>query len=259
MAHIVSATLAMQDMRLQYRNERTQSVAITETQITESQIGQTHIEQTPNRRTVAGFTNLLDHAEWSLESGKQVALCGPSGCGKTSLLNLLAGIEQPASGSIRWGDVELSKLSARQQDAWRRDFLGLIFQQFHLFPHLSALDNVLLPTRFVALAPSAVLRERAQMLLARVGVRAHADIALLSRGEQQRVAVARALLMSPAVVLADEPTASLDTATARTVAAMLRDLCREQRSTLIVATHDRDIASTFDAIYDVANGKITRR
>lgn len=239
MVRDVSATLALQDVLLQYRNERTQSVDISQTQ--------------------AGFTNLLDHANWTLESGAQVALCGPSGCGKTSLLNVLAGIEKPASGSIRWGDVELAKLSARQQDSWRRESLGLVFQQFHLFPCLSALENVLLPTRFVALAPTAAMRECAQTLLARVGVRANADISVLSRGEQQRVAVARALLMSPSVVLADEPTASLDINTAQRVATMLRELCREQRSTLIVATHDRDIASAFGAIYDMANGKITLR
>ncbi len=239
MVHQGSATLALQDVLLQYRNERTQSV----------DIGQPH----------AGFTNLLDRASWYLESGAQVALCGPSGCGKTSLLNLLAGIEKPKSGSIRWGHIELTTLSAQQQDSWRRASLGLVFQQFHLFPRLSALENVLLPTRFVAFAPTAALRERAQMLLGRVGVRAIADIAVLSRGEQQRVAVARALLMSPSVVLADEPTASLDANTAETVSTMLRELCREQRSTLIVATHDRGIASAFDAIYDMANGKITRR
>ena len=203
------------------------------------------------------ITTVLDHADWALQSGQHVALCGPSGCGKTSVLNLLAGIEKPASGRIRWGHTELTKLNASQQDKWRRDCLGLVFQQFHLFPYLSALENVLLPTRFVAFGPSTALRERAQMLLARVGVRANADIAVLSRGEQQRVAVARALLLSPSVVLADEPTASLDANSAQRVATMLRELCREQHASLIVATHDREIASTFDAIYMMAKGKIS--
>jgi putative ABC transport system ATP-binding protein len=203
--------------------------------------------------------SLLENADWFLDGGRQVALCGPSGCGKTSLLNLLAGLDKPGAGSIRWDNVEITAMAAQQQDEWRRTQLGLVFQQFHLFPYLSAIENVLLPARFTAIRPSAAQYERAQSLLARVGVRANVDIAVLSRGEQQRVAVARALLSSPHVVLADEPTASLDHDTARTIACMLRELCREQRTTLIVATHDREIASTFDAIYDMANGKIALR
>jgi putative ABC transport system ATP-binding protein len=205
------------------------------------------------------FISLLENADWFLHGGEQVALCGPSGCGKTSLLNVLAGLEKPVSGSIRWDNIEITSITAQQQDTWRRNQLGLVFQQFHLFPYLSALENVLLPARFTAIRPSAAQYERAQSLLARVGVRPNDDIAVLSRGEQQRVAVARALLSSPLVVLADEPTASLDNDTARTIASMLQELCREQRAALIVATHDREIASTFDAIYDMANGKITLR
>lgn len=233
------AGLAMRNVSLAYRNEETQKPEANK----------------PSHK----FISLLENADWFLNGGEQVALCGPSGCGKTSLLNVLAGLLKPVSGSIRWDNVEITSMAVRQQDAWRRDQLGLVFQQFHLFPYLSALENVLLPTRFTAIRPSAAQRERAQSLLARVGVRASADIAVLSRGEQQRVAVARALLSQPRVVLADEPTASLDHDTAQMVASMLRELCREQRTTLIVATHDREIASTFDAIYDMASGKVALR
>lgn len=246
--HLVMTTaLNMQGVNLAYPRERTFITPSSSPSLS------------PSPSHSSALITLLHDADWSLHSGAQVALCGPSGCGKTSLLNMLAAIEKPTSGTICWDAAELCNMSVRQQDAWRRHQLGLVFQQFHLFPHLSALENVLLPTRFIAIAPSSAQRERAQMLLARVGVRAHADIVLLSRGEQQRVAVARALLTVPRVVLADEPTASVDTDTAQMIAALLRDLCREQGSTLIVATHDRDIASGFDAIYDMKRGKIMLR
>ncbi len=217
----------------------------------------------PNQRQIS----LLNKADWSLERGAQVALCGPSGCGKTSVLNLLAAIEKPQQGRIIWhdgsGQTEITALPTSQQEAWRRAALGLVFQQFHLFPQMTALQNVLLPTRFAAWQPTPQQQDRASALLDRVGVRPNADIRLLSRGEQQRVAVARALLGgafgAPRVVLADEPTASLDTATAQIVATMLSELCREQGSTLIIATHDRDIAAMMDAVFDMADGKIIER
>ena len=220
----------------------------------------------PHQRQIS----LLDNADWSLGRGAQVALCGPSGCGKTSVLNLLAAIEKPQQGRIAWhdgtADTEITALSDSQQETWRRSALGLVFQQFHLFPHMTALQNVLLPTRFAAWHPTTQQQDRASALLDRVGVRPNADIRVLSRGEQQRVAVARALLggtfgggTAPRVVLADEPTASLDAATARIVATMLSELCREQGSTLIIATHDRDIAAMMDAVFDMADGKIIER
>lgn len=196
---------------------------------------------------------ILDFREFRVDGGAQVAICGASGSGKTTLLHLFAGIERPLSGVIRWGGVEVTGLSERAADLWRRETVGLVFQQFHLFPGLSALENVLLPLRFDRWSIDPALRSRAEMLLARVGVRPRSDAATLSRGELQRVAIARALLRKPAIVLADEPTASLDRATASAVADLLSSMCRSVNATLIVATHDPSLAGRLDQVFDIVD------
>ena len=148
----------------------------------------------------------------------------------------------------------------RVADRWRRETVGLVFQQFHLFPGLSALENVLLPLRFDRWSIEPAMRARALKLLERVGVRPDGDVAALSRGEQQRVAVARALLRKPAIVLADEPTASLDRDTARTSSRICSArLCRGANATLVVTTHDPSLASRLDATYDIVDGDLRAR
>jgi len=189
---------------------------------------------------------VLDIPALDIAGGGQLAICGPSGSGKTTLLNVLAGIEHPRRGTVRWGGVELGAIRPRAADRWRRETLGLVFQQFHLFPGLSALDNVLLPFRFDRFAIAPANRDRASDLLERVSVAATRRVERLSRGEMQRVAVARALVKAPAVVLADEPTASLDRDTGVVVADLLLQMCREQHATLVVVTHDATLADRFD-------------
>jgi len=202
---------------------------------------------------------VLDIPFFQVAGGTQVALCGPSGSGKTTLFNLLAGLQRPQRGSVHWSAVEVTALSQHALDRWRRETVGLVFQQFHLFPGLSALENVLLPLRFTQWSITAQWKHRARDLLERVGVHADSDMQTLSRGEMQRVAVARALLRAPAIVLADEPTASLDLDTGRLIADLLRTQCRESGVTLIVATHDIALTDRLDESYEIVDGRLRPR
>jgi putative ABC transport system ATP-binding protein len=199
---------------------------------------------------------LLNLRHFRVEGGSQVAICGPSGSGKTTLLHLLSGLERPRRGVICWGDVEITALSAPVADHWRRETVGLVFQQFHLFPGLSALENVLLPLRFDHWSIDPAMRARALKLLERVGVRPDLDATGLSRGEMQRVALARALLRKPAIVFADEPTASLDRCTSSVVTDLLSSMCRSVNATLVVATDDPLLASRLDWAYDIVDGDL---
>ncbi len=186
-----------------------------------------------------GIGSVLAAPRLSLPGGSATAVEGASGAGKSSLLHALAGIERPAQGSVRWGGDELWTLAAPVRDRWRRERLGLVFQDMHLLDGLSALDNVLLPLLFDHLRPPAPLRDRAAALLDRLGVGAPGRPAsVMSRGERQRVALARALLRNPAVLLADEPTASLDAPSAARVGELLMQAAAEAGATLLVATHD---------------------
>jgi len=175
----------------------------------------------------------------ALPPGSATAVEGPSGAGKTSLLHALAGIERPSAGHVRWDGDDLWTMSGPARDRWRRNRLGLVFQDMHLLPGLSALDNVLLPISFDHARIPLALRAHARTLLDGLGI---ADsgrrAAVLSRGERQRVALARALLRQPTVLVADEPTASLDAAAAHAVGTLLLDAAAAGGATLLVATHD---------------------
>jgi putative ABC transport system ATP-binding protein len=205
-----------------------------------------------------GRRTILSVARWSVDAGARMALCGPSGSGKTSLLHVLCGIDRPAAGSVRWGPTDIAAARPVAADRWRRAMLGLVFQHFHLFPGLSALENVVLPARFEHFSVPPQLRERAISLLRRVGIAPAALVESLSRGEMQRVAIARALIREPAVVLADEPTASLDRDTAEAVADLLVEVCSENGATLIVGTHDASLAARMLARVDIAHGELQR-
>jgi len=189
---------------------------------------------------------VLDIPTLDLAAGVQLAICGPSGSGKTTLLNILAAIQRPDSGRVRWGDTDVDALTATGADRWRRESLGFVFQEFHLIAGMSASENVLLPLRFDHLSINAAMRHAATTLLDRIGVPPKVSIERLSRGEMQRVAIARALIRAPAIVLADEPTASLDRRTAGTVAELLCRLCRDRGTTLVVVTHDDALADRLD-------------
>jgi putative ABC transport system ATP-binding protein len=172
-------------------------------------------------------------------AGRSVAVTGPSGCGKSSLLYVLAGLLRPTHGQVRWGDGDLYALGESRRDAWRRQTVGFVFQDFELLPELTPLENVLLPASFAFVSTPTAVRERARQLLDDFGVPARrGGTGFLSRGEQQRVALARALLFDPPVILADEPTASLDTASAERVITSLVRLGIEEGRTVITATHD---------------------
>lgn len=200
----------------------------------------------------------LDVPSLDIGRGEMVALGGPSGSGKTTLLHLAAGLMPPGTGEIRFDGEPFLRLPESRRDAWRRHTIGLVFQDFHLFPEMDALGNILLPTTFGG-ARGEDWRHRARQLGEKLGI---ADLArpvgLLSRGEQQRVAVIRALLQRPRLLLADEPTASLDAGNAAAVGAALVDEARDLGATLICATHDPVLAGRFTRHLHLAGGRIIR-
>jgi putative ABC transport system ATP-binding protein len=204
-----------------------------------------------------GTLTVLDIERLELPPGSHTAICGPSGSGKTTLLHLLSGIEVPRSGRVCWNSVDLFALSEGARDRWRRYSVGLVFQQFHLFASLSPLENVLLPARFSALRIGAAVICRAHTLLDQVEVRAAGDTARLSRGEMQRVAFARALLFAPPILLADEPTASLDAEAAARVTALMFSACRETGATLLLVTHDLALAARCQRVLHLAGGHLS--
>jgi putative ABC transport system ATP-binding protein len=205
-----------------------------------------------------GKLRVLDIERLELPPGSQTAICGPSGSGKTTLLHVLCGIERPSAGRVCWDGVDLFALGEAARDRWRRHSVGLVFQHFHLFPSLSPLENVLLPARFRAVRVEKGVAGRAHALLDRVEVRAAGDTASLSRGEMQRVALARALLFSPPILLADEPTASLDAAAAMRVAELIFAASCETGATLLLVTHDAALAARCPQIMNLAAGRISR-
>ncbi len=194
--------------------------------------------------------------ELSVDAGQRVCWVGPSGSGKTTLLHLVAGIVTPSTGRVETCEKDLSGLS----DAARRDFrianIGLVFQDFALLDYLDILDNILLPYRINrSLTLSPAVRTRARQLAGSLGL---ADFLLrcptqLSQGERQRVAVCRALVTNPRVLLADEPTANLDPDNAARVVDALNEYAMEQQATLAVVTHDQEVRASFDCTIDVAS------
>lgn len=202
-------------------------------------------------------TALFNISRLTLRSGMCLGIRGASGAGKTTLLHCLAGIAPATSGQIRWGGTDIATLSASDLTRWRQQSLGLVFQDFHLVEGLSARDNVLLPASFTAWRADAALKQRAASLLARVGISAPQRRAeLLSRGERQRVAVARALLFSPPVLLADEPTASLDPANREIVGELLCGLAREHGATLLVVSHEESLLARMDRVLELREGSL---
>lgn len=187
--------------------------------------------------------------------GSLTVLSGASGSGKSSLLYLLSGLARPTSGSVVWAETDLSALSEARRDRWRRQHAGFIFQDFHLIDEMTPLDNVLLPAWFGRMS-AAPLRDRARSLLEDLTVPLERRQAgQLSRGEQQRVAIARALLADPAVIFADEPTASLDRAAGIQVIAVLRRLAAEGRI-VIAASHDPDLRAVATAELVLDHGRM---
>lgn len=192
-----------------------------------------------------------------IAAGERVVIAGPSGSGKSTLVNVLTGLDRPTAGAVRWNGTDIAPLSGAARDRWRGANVGLVMQDFHLFPGLSALDNVLLPARLARAADRAA-PARARDLLAQVGLtRPDQMIQTMSRGEMQRVAVARALLRNPGVIVADEPTASLDPANGAAIGALMIDLAQHSGATLIVVSHDPALVARLPRRITLTGGVIT--
>ena len=195
----------------------------------------------------------------SVPARTAMALTGPSGSGKTTLAYLLSGIERVSEGQVRWGGVDLAQLSEAERDRWRCRNAGFVFQDFHLIGGLSILENVLVSTWFDGWRAGPGPRARAAELLARFAVPVTGRrVEDLSRGEQQRVAIARALFRAPAVLFADEPTASLDAASGAAVIELLLAETRRAGATLVAVTHDPALVAAVDATYRLDHGRLER-
>ncbi|WP_153557237.1 ABC transporter ATP-binding protein [Roseimaritima sediminicola] len=192
-----------------------------------------------------------------IEAGEMVAIIGPSGSGKSTLLTLLGAIDAPTSGQILLEGTDVASLDDTARTTLRRRRIGFVFQAFNLLPTLTAVENVALPLELDGVAEKDALA-RAEAALEMVGLRPRRDHlpSMLSGGEQQRVAVARALVIQPALVLADEPTGNLDTASSQQVTDLLRELVDHQGQTVVLVTHDIEVARRADRIVTVRDGQI---
>lgn len=209
--------------------------------------------------TPAGAFSALRGVDLTIPAGEFVAIVGKSGSGKSTLLNMVGGIDRPTAGSISVGGTAIEALGENELARWRGRHVGLVFQFFQLLPTLTVVENVMLPMDFLgAIAPGA-RRARALTLLERVGVAEQANKlpSALSGGQQQRVAIARALANEPPVILADEPTGNLDSATARDVLALFRGMA-SAGTTVLIASHERDIASVVDRVISIQDGVVAR-
>lgn len=193
-----------------------------------------------------------------VERGEFLAIAGPSGSGKSTLLNITGCLDSPDSGEIRIGTTALHTLDHRQRATYRRENLGFVFQSFNLVPVMTAYENVALTLELLAI-PAAEVRERTMAILAEVGLQGMEDRrpARLSGGQQQRVAVARALVKEPAIVLADEPTANLDSTTGEQVLELMRRLNERHGTTFIFSTHDPMVMAMARRLVQLQDGTIT--
>ena len=206
----------------------------------------------------AGVGPVLSIPVFELAGGSAIAIEGPSGAGKTSLLHALAGLERPVQGTVRWGEVSVWSLGRAARDRWRRLALGLVFQDIHLVDGLSAIDNVTLPLLFDHVRVPESSRERGVALLGQLGIATPGRaVTVMSRGERQRVALARALLRRPALILADEPTASLDRRSADEVAALMMAAAAASGATLVVTSHDPAVLERAPVRWRLDAGQLT--
>ncbi len=190
---------------------------------------------------------ILDVSSYGIAAGEQVVLVGPSGCGKSTLLHVISGIARPDSGHVKINGWDITLMTEAECDRFRAENIGYVFQTFNLLPGFSALENVMLGMRF---ARGRVDRNRARHLLERVGLghrMTHKPTAL-SVGEQQRVSVARALANKPKVLLADEPTANVDSGHQQQIIDLLRETCQEEEVALLIVTHSPEVASQFERV-----------
>ncbi|HEX6416381.1 MAG TPA: ABC transporter ATP-binding protein [Candidatus Saccharimonadales bacterium] len=205
-----------------------------------------------------GDVTALDSVSFHVKTGEFASIIGKSGSGKSTLLGLLGALDSPTSGEIMVDDTDIAKLNSSQQTAYRARKIGFVFQQYNLIPNLSALENVMLALEFGGV-PSRERKERAAMLLEEVGIEPEQQLrkpGRLSGGQQQRVSIARALANKPAIILADEPTGNLDTETGKKIFDLLHSLSRSENTTIIVVTHDLEIAGKTDQTFTIKDGKM---
>jgi len=203
-----------------------------------------------------GALIVLKEISFDLAPGETLAVVGPSGSGKSTLLNIIGSLDKPTAGSVRLGDEEVTKLEGSKLARYRSRKVGFIFQDHHLLPQCTALENVILPTLAAGDDPAAP--GRAKELLGRVGLaeRMHALPAKLSGGERQRVAIARAMINHPPLLLCDEPTGNLDRDSEKQVADLFVELAREQNAMLIVVTHNLNLAQRCEKCLELRDGKL---
>ncbi|MBI4415306.1 MAG: ABC transporter ATP-binding protein [Candidatus Kerfeldbacteria bacterium] len=206
--------------------------------------------------TLGGRTlHVLNQVSFHIEAGEFVAIMGPSGSGKSTLMHIIGCLDQPTAGVYRLDGVDVTAAHARALVGMRRSSIGFVFQNFHLLPRLSALHNVELPLLYSGVPHR---REKALALLAKVGLadRAKHRPRELSGGEQQRVAIARALVNDPKVILADEPTGNLDSASGAEIVRLFQELHRQGR-TIILVTHDATVAQSAQRLIHIHDGRVT--
>ena len=204
--------------------------------------------------SASGEVNILRGVDLVINRGESVAVIGPSGSGKSTMLMVMAGLERPTAGSVRVAGTDLGKLDEDGLALFRRHHVGIVFQAFHLIPAMTALENVAVPLEFAG-APDAFARARAGLEAVGLGARLGHYPGQLSGGEQQRVALARAFVAEPALLFADEPTGNLDSATGHQIIDLLFALRARRGATLVLITHDRELAARCDRVIRIQDGK----
>jgi putative ABC transport system ATP-binding protein len=201
----------------------------------------------------------LDNVSLNIEEGEFCCLLGTSGSGKSTLLNMMAGLEKPTKGTIRIKGEAVEKMSEKKLARFRQEHLGFVFQSYNLIPTLTAIENVSLPLTFKGVSKS-VRERKAALMLEAVGLTSHAKHkpSQMSGGQQQRVGIARAFVAMPEIVFADEPTGNLDSKTTREVMGLITKMARENRQTLVIVTHDLEIARYADRIVHILDGNIEK-
>ncbi|PKL31595.1 ABC transporter [Candidatus Saccharibacteria bacterium HGW-Saccharibacteria-1] len=213
---------------------------------------------TKSFNSAGGEVHALKDVNMTINTGEFASIIGKSGSGKSTLLSMLGALDVPTSGSIQVDDIDIAKLSAAKQTAYRAKKIGFVFQHYNLIPNLTALENVMLALEFGGM-PASKRKARAQELLTEVGLDEDEQLrkpTRLSGGQQQRVSIARALANKPAIVLADEPTGNLDSETGKKIFDLLHSLTRSENVTIIAVTHDMDIAGKTDRTFRLKDGQI---